>query len=158
MNLDLPADCSRRQTIRWLKRLICHTGPGFHLDTRPSDYVTPNGEPLFTPSECATLQHSLDHLFQRLGSERPYEIGAQFTAHLVCQSRGWKSPLEFHAPHFHQALLRTGTRDQLIAWLRWNDPHGCDTDRSLSLEDRSTLTLDEARALLRDQIERASSM
>lgn len=87
------------------------------------------------------MQRSLDRLFQRLGSERPYEIGAQFTGHLVCQSRGTR-----------------GTRDRLIAWLRWNDPDGYDADRGLSLENRSTLTLDEARALLRIQIEFGQSL
>jgi hypothetical protein len=100
----------------------------------------------------------LDRLFQSLGSERPYEVGAQVTAHLVCQSLGWKPPLELHEPQFQQELLRTGTRDQLFAWLRWNDPHGYDTDRGLSPEDHLPLTLDEVRALLRDEIERASSM
>jgi hypothetical protein len=88
------------------------------------------------------------------------DIGVELAKALatVCQSRGWKPPLEFHDPQFQQALLRTGTRDQLIAWLRWNDPHGCYTDRGLSLEDRSTLTLDEARALLRIQIELGQSL
>lgn len=39
-----------------------------------------------------------------------------------------KLPLEFHDPDYQQELLRKGTREQLIAWLRWNDPNGIYTD------------------------------
>ena len=154
MNLDLPGDSSRRQTIRWLKRLIRHVGPGFHLDTLPSDYVTGGGGSVFTPAESVTLQRSLDRLFQILGFELPYEIGAQVTSDLLCRSRGWRPPLEFHDPQYLQSLLRDGTLEQLIACLRWDDPQGFDSDHASQRDSRSPLTLDAARSLLQNQIGR----
>ena len=154
MNLDLPDDSSRRQTIRWLKRLIRHVGPGFHLDTVPGEYVTAVGGSVFSPAECSRLERSLGRLFQILGSEQPYEIGAQVTSDLLCFSRGWKPPLYFHDPEFQQSLLRGGNRKQLIAWLRWHDPQSCDSDQASQRDSRSPLTLDAARSLLRDQIGR----
>lgn len=152
MNLDLSGSSSRRQSICWLKQLVRHVGPGFHLDTVPSDYVTAAGGSVFTSAECATLERSLERLFQILGSEQPYEIGVQVTSDLLCRSRGWKPPLHFHDPGFQQSLLRSGTRKQLIAWLRWHDPQGFDSDQTSLYHSSSQLTLDAARSLLRDQI------
>ncbi len=154
MNFDLPGDSSRRHAIRWLKQLIRHVGQGFHLDNAPNDYASSEGRPLFKPSDCAILERSLDRLLEILGSEQPYEIGADVTASLLCRNRGWKPPLQFHDPNYQQRLLCDGTREQLIAWLRWNDPNGSYTDRDLLAENRPPLSLDEARSLLRDQIER----
>lgn len=154
MNFDLPGDSSRRNAICWLKQLIRYVGQGFHPDTAPNDYTSSEGRPLFTPSESAILERSLDHLLEILGSEQPYEIGADVTANLLCRNRAWKPPLQFHDPAYQRTLLRDGTREQLIAWLRWNDPNGSYTDRDLQAEDQLPLTLDEARSLVRDEIER----
>lgn len=154
MNFDLPSDSSRRNAIHWLKQLIRHVGPGFHLDTAPNDYTSSEGRPLFTPFESAILERSLDRLLEILGSEQPYEIGANLTANLLCRYRGWKPPLQFHDPAYQRKLLRDGTREQLIAWLRLNDPNGSYTDRDLQADDQPPLTLDEARSIVRDQIER----
>ncbi len=154
MNFDLPGDSSRRHAIRWLKHLIRHVSQGFHLDTAPNDYSASAGEPLFTPSESAILGRSLDRLLEILGPEQPYEIGANVTANLLCRNRDWKPPLQFHDPELQQGLLRDGTREQLIAWLRWNDPNGSYTDRDLQADDQPPLSLDETRTLMRGQIER----
>ena len=154
MKFDLPGDSSRRHAIRWLKQLIRYVGHGFHLDTTPNDYTSPEGRPLFSPSDCVVLERSLDRLLKILGAEEPREIGADVTANLLCRNRGWKPPLQFHDPDYQRQLLREGTREQLIAWLRWNDPNGSYTDRDLQAEDQSPLTLDKARSLMRDQIER----
>jgi hypothetical protein len=154
MNFDLPGDSSRGNAVRWLKRLIRHLGPGFHIDTTPNDYTAPDGRPLLTPSECVILERSLDRLLEILGSEQPYVIGANATATLLCESRGWKPPLQFYDPEYQQALLRDGTREQLIAWLRWNDPNGSYSDRDLQADDQPPLTRVEAQSLMRDQIER----
>lgn len=153
MNFDLPGDSSRRHAIRWLKQLIRYVGHGFHQDTTPNDYTSSEGRPLFTSADCAMLERSLDRLLQILGSERPYEISADVVAHLLCRNHGWKPPLQFHDPNYQQTLLRDGTREQLIAWLRWNDPNGSYADSDLQADDHTPLTLDEARSLVRNQIE-----
>ena len=154
MNFDLPGDSSRRNAIRWLKQLIRHVGQGFHLDTAPNDYTSSAGRPLFTYSDCVILEQSLDRVLEILGSEQPYEIGANLTANLLCRYGGWKPPLQFHDPDYQRTLLRDGTREQLISWLRWNDPNGSYTDCDLQADDQPPLTLDKARSLVRDQIER----
>ena len=154
MNFDLPGDSSRRHAIRWLKHLIRHVGQGFHLDTAPNDDSVSTGGPLITPSEIAILEQSLDRLLDILGPEQPSEIGAKVTAKLLCRTLGWKPPPKFHDPEFQQGLLCDGTREQLIAWLRWNDPNGSYTDRDLQADEQPPLTLDETRSLMRGQIER----
>lgn len=154
MKSDLPGDSSRRHAIHWLKQLIRQVGPGFHLDTTPNDSTSSEGRPLFTPADCVLLNRSLDRLLEILGSEQPYEIGAHVTSNLLCRNRGWKPPLQFHDPAYQRTLLRDGTREQLIGWLRWNDPNGSYADQDLQAEDRPPLTLDKARSLMRDQIER----
>lgn len=154
MNVDLPGDSSRWNAIRWLKQLIRHLGQGFHIDSAANAYTMADGRPLLTPSECSILERSLDRLFEILGSEQPYEIGAHVTATLLCQNRGWKPPLQFHDPEYQQALLRDGTREQLIAWLLWNDPNGSYVDRDSQADDQPPLTRAEAQSLMRDQIER----
>ena len=65
-----------------------------------------------------------------------------------------KTPLEYHDPHFQQELLRNGNRQQLIAWLRWNDPNGIYADDDSVAEDRPLLTLHQAREILYQQTHR----
>lgn len=65
-----------------------------------------------------------------------------------------KPPLHFHDSAFLQHLLQSATRDELIAWLVWNDPNGIYTDADSRTEDLLPLTLLQARQILRAQIER----
>jgi hypothetical protein len=50
---------------------------------------------------------------------------------------------------FPQWLLGNGTREQLIAWLVWNDRNGIYTDRDSEAEGYPPLTLETARAAMR---------
>ena len=79
---------------------------------------------------------------------------ADVASDLLSESQGLKPPLHYHDSVSQQELLRTGTREQFIAWLCWNDPHGIYTDQSSLAEDRLPLTLAQAREILREQIER----
>jgi hypothetical protein len=47
------------------------------------------------------------------------------------------------------ALLSSGTREDIIAWLVWNDRNGIYTDEDSVLEDYLPLTLESARVLMR---------
>ena len=154
MNLHLPEGSTPDEARLWLQQLVRNFGLGFHLDTAPEDYVFPDGQSVFTCYQCTALTDSLERLFQILGDEQPYEIGADVACTLLAESRGFKPHLEYHDPVFQQELLRSGTRKQLIAWLCWNDPNGIYTDRDSLAGDRPPLTLAEARQIMRDQIER----
>ena len=154
MNLSLPGNSTANDAMLWLRQLVRDIGLGFHPDSAPEDYVFPDGTPVFTRDQCAALMGSLARLFQILGNELPYEIGAEVASALLAESRGLRPPLHYHDPAFQQELLRAGTREQLIAWLCWNDPNGIYTDRASLAEDRPPLTLIQARQILREQIER----
>jgi len=154
MNLYLAEGSPPSQAMLWLQQLVRDFGLGFHLDSAPEDYVQLNGQPVFTRDQSTVLMKSLERLFQILGDERPYEIGADISGALLAESRGLKPPLEYQDRAFQRQLLERGTRDELIAWLCWNDPDGIYTDRDSLLEDRPQLTLAEARQLLRRQLER----
>lgn len=65
-----------------------------------------------------------------------------------------KEPAAFHDPVVQHALLARGTREQIIAWLVWNDPNGTYTDRDSESDGMGPLTLSEARRIMRDQISR----
>ena len=64
-----------------------------------------------------------------------------------------KPPPLFHLPEFQKALLQSGTRDQLIEWLTWNDPNGFYTDADTVSEASPLLTIERARAIMRRQTE-----
>ena len=66
-----------------------------------------------------------------------------------------KPPFKFHLQAYQQQLLQTGTRDEIIAWLIWNDPNGYYSDADSAAADRASLKLDQARDILRSQVERA---
>lgn len=155
MNLGLPEDATAEQASAWLRQLVRDLGLGFHLDTRPDDFLFSNGTPCFTAEECSTLNRSLERLFTILGDVHADDIAADVSARLLAEALGWKPPLQYHDPGYQKHLLSDGTRDELIGWLIWNDPHGTYADPASVAEDHSPLTLDEARAILRDQIERA---
>ncbi len=154
MKLSLPHNSTSDEAMRWLQQLVRDFGLGFHLDSSLEDYVQPDGRPFFTRDQCTELTASMDRLFSILGDQQPYEIGADVACTLLAESRGLKPPLHYHDPAFQQRLLSTGTREQLIAWLCWNDLNGIYTDETSLAEDRPQLTLAEARQILREQIER----
>lgn len=52
-----------------------------------------------------------------------------------------------------EGLLESGTREQLIDWLQWNDPNGTYGDIDCLAEGLKTLDLETARALMRRQID-----
>ncbi|MFM8397829.1 MAG: hypothetical protein ACKOAH_08355 [Pirellula sp.] len=54
-----------------------------------------------------------------------------------------------HQEAFQMALLSSGTREDIIAWLVWNDRNGVYTDKDSELEDYPPLTLESARDLMR---------
>ena len=157
MNLILPEGSTPKEATVWLGQLIRDFGLGFHLDSAPAVYVFPDGQQVFTPDQCSELMNSLSRLFRILGDARAYDVGAEASTALLAESLGLKPPLEFHDPDFQQRLLQTGTREDLIAWLCWNDPNGIYTDEASWAEDRPPLTLELARQILRDQRERDSS-
>ncbi|MFO1044808.1 MAG: hypothetical protein U0941_23800 [Planctomycetaceae bacterium] len=157
MNLNLSEGSTPEEATVWLGQLVRDFGLGFHLDTAPAEYVFPGGRQVFTPDQCSELMKSLSRLFRILGEARVYDVGAEASTALLAESLGRKPPLEFHDPDFQQRLLHTGTREELIAWLCWNDPNGIYTDEASWAEDRPPLTLELARQILRDQRERDSS-
>lgn len=65
-----------------------------------------------------------------------------------------KPPVEYHSTAFQWQLLRDGTRDQIIAWLCWNDPNGTYTDHDSAAEGCSALTRERAAEIMRSQINR----
>ena len=65
-----------------------------------------------------------------------------------------KPPLEFNDPDFQQELLSSGTRDDLIRWLCWNDPNGVYMDEDSLAEGKPPLALHSARQIVVDQISR----
>jgi hypothetical protein len=58
-----------------------------------------------------------------------------------------------HSEAFQLALLSSGTREDIIAWLVWNDRNGIYTDEDSVLEDYPPLTLESARELMRKALD-----
>jgi len=50
-------------------------------------------------------------------------------------------------------ILNNGTREQVIAWLAWNDANGIYTDEDSEAEGLEPLTLEQAREYMRNQME-----
>lgn len=86
LNWSLPGDASPDVAADWLRGLIRDFSPGFHLDTSPSLYVLPDGQPALTPVEAIALERSLARLFEILGDVVPYEIGAEVVLSLLTES------------------------------------------------------------------------
>ena len=145
MNTNLPKDATQETASIWLRQLVRDFGIGFHLDTRSRDYVGPDGASLFTESQCDVLESSINRLFEILGDDLPYDICADEALIMMAENRGMKPPIEYHDPDFQRRVLRNGTREDLINWLSWNDPNGIWTDHDSIVEDKSPLTLDDAR-------------
>jgi hypothetical protein len=51
----------------------------------------------------------------------------------------------FRSATFQQKLLSSGTREEIIAWLTWNDRNGIYTDADSRLDGYPPLTLESAR-------------
>jgi hypothetical protein len=156
MDLFLLDDAPPDQATRWSQRLIVDFGLGFHLDTRPEDYFQPNSRPALTADQCRTLEKSLERLFELLGETVPYDICADVARSIPAETRDWNPPRHFHDPVFQQQFLREATRDDLIAWLCWNDPHGIYTDADSLVESLPRVTLAAARELVREQVARVA--
>ena len=65
-----------------------------------------------------------------------------------------KPPALFHAPWFQYETIRAGTREEIIAWLCWNDPNGVYLDQDSVAEGYATLTRDRASEIMQEQTER----
>ena len=50
-------------------------------------------------------------------------------------------------------IIRNGTREQVIAWLAWNDSNGVYTDQDSIDEGLEPLTIEQARDIMRSQME-----
>jgi len=50
-------------------------------------------------------------------------------------------------------ILTNGAREQVIAWLAWNDANGVYTDEDSEAEGLEPLTLEQAREYMRNQME-----
>lgn len=157
MNLNLPEGSTPEEATAWLGQIVRDFGLGFHLDSAPAEYGFPDGRQVFTADQCSELMNSLSRLFRILGEARAYDVGAEVSTALLAESLRLKPPLEYHDPEFQQRLLQTGTREELIAWLCWNDPNGIYADAASCAEDRPPLPLELARQILRDQRARGSS-
>lgn len=53
------------------------------------------------------------------------------------------------------SLSDESTREQLIAWLSWNDPNGSYTDEALAVEDYEPMTTEGAWEAISDVVEAA---
>lgn len=154
MNFELPTNSTSDEVIEWLQRLVRDFGIGFHPDTPAEDYTTPTGSRSLTPDECVSLNRSIILLFSILGDELPYTICANEAKAILANRAGAKRPLHYHDPSFQQRLLRDGSREEVIEWLCWNDPNGTYTDVDSAAEDCPPLSIDQARQIMSDQIER----
>lgn len=86
MNLQLPATATPEDAERWLRELVRDFGLGFHLETRPEDYVFPDSRPCFSVEECRVLSDSLDRLFAILGDTRPHDVAAREAHRILIRS------------------------------------------------------------------------
>jgi hypothetical protein len=59
---------------------------------------------------------------------------------------------EYRAPWVQDRIVSVGTREQIIAWLVWNDPNGCYSDEDSEAEVYVKLTRESASQIMRRQI------
>jgi len=65
-----------------------------------------------------------------------------------------RPPAENQAPRVQERILIEGTREQIIAWLVWNDPNGIYTDEDSAAEGYAVLTRVRAAQIMREQLAR----
>ena len=58
----------------------------------------------------------------------------------------------YHDPFLQLDILESGSREDIINWLVWNDSNGCYTDEDNELESFDPLTLEQAREIMAGQI------
>jgi hypothetical protein len=99
---NLMPDTDVERCKEWLRKLCRDFGLGFHPDTPASDYVNTEGLPL-PPDVASALEDSLKRVFEILGDELPYVLGAEVAtamlAELSCQRQNehpQNSDFEFH--------------------------------------------------------------
>lgn len=63
------------------------------------------------------------------------------------------SPKDFQVPETQRDILLNGTREDLIQWLRWNDRNGAWSDDDSAAEGWRSITLEQARACMRNALE-----
>lgn len=56
---------------------------------------------------------------------------------------------DYHNPEVQSRLLESGSREEIIRWLVWNDANGVWTDEDSEAEGWSPITLEAARAAMR---------
>lgn len=146
--LDRPFEVHDETTaVAFVQWCVATIGLGYHPDTSFQEYVEPDGKRCFSDRDAAELDRMQEVAFSWCD---PYETGLQEFAKL----RQQKEPKHFHSRDYQERLIREGTREQIIAWLQWNDPNGIYSDRDSEIEEREKLTLEQARALINDQISR----
>jgi hypothetical protein len=59
---------------------------------------------------------------------------------------------DFSSPETQRRILLEGTREQIIDWLRWNDPNGVWTDSDSAARGWVPMTLEQARGAMRNAI------
>lgn len=64
-----------------------------------------------------------------------------------------KRPFEFQTAAFQVRLILEGRREELLAWLCWNDPNGCYTDADSIAEGYEPLSLESEKAIMREQVD-----
>jgi hypothetical protein len=74
------------------------------------------------------------------------------------EENSMNGPVIYQDHAFQRELIRTGTREQIIDWLCWNDPNGAYKDSDCEIEGMNATTLDQARAIMRQQIDPISTV
>lgn len=142
----------REKAIQFVRWCVAELGLGYHPDTPFGKYVDEQGHARFTSAEVRQLVELQGHAFEFCD---PYEIGlAEFQR--VIPELGMegimKGPIIYQDPAFQRELIRTGTREQIIDWLCWNDPNGTYTDGDCATEGIAITTLERAKECIRHQI------
>lgn len=133
--------------VAFIKWCIATIGLGYHPDTSFDQYVLADGARCFTDEETATLNALQSDAFNWCD---PYEVGLQEFMSITRM----KGPIEYQSREFQELLVEVGSREQIIAWLQWNDPNGVYADRDSEIEEMACLTLEKAREIMRDQVSR----
>ena len=59
---------------------------------------------------------------------------------------------DYRNPTVQARLLETGTREEIIAWLMWNDANGVWSDEDSEAEGWKPITLEAARTAMRKSL------
>jgi hypothetical protein len=64
-------------------------------------------------------------------------------------ARNCKMQEDYRDHTIQTRLVETGTREEIIAWLEWNDPNGVWNDKDSEAEGWQPITLEGARSAMR---------